>query len=63
MKMTKELSQASIILGRPFVATAKAVTDWGKGEVILEVGEHTMKVDINKANEIPFMRFQGIGGH
>ena len=38
MKMTKELSQAPIILGRPFLATAKAVTDWGKGEVILKVG-------------------------
>ena len=29
MKMTKELSQALVILGRPFLATAKAVTDWG----------------------------------
>ena len=48
MKMTKELSQAPIILGRPFLTTAKAVTDWGKGEVILKVGEHTVKVDINK---------------
>ena len=46
-KMTKELSQAPIILGRPFLATAKAVTDWGKREVILKVGEHTVKVDIN----------------
>ena len=27
MKMTKELSQAPIILGRPFLATTKAVTD------------------------------------
>ena len=27
MKMTKELSQALIILGRPFLATAKAITD------------------------------------
>ena len=48
MKMTKELSQALIILGRPFLTTAKAVIDWGKGEVILKVGEHTVKVDINK---------------
>ena len=30
MKMTKELSQSPIILGRPFLATAKAVTDWEK---------------------------------
>ena len=37
--MTKELSQAPIILGRPFLATVKAVTDWGKGEVILKVAE------------------------
>ena len=27
MKMTKELSQAPIILGRPFLATAKSITD------------------------------------
>ena len=27
MKMTKELSQAPIILGRPFLASAKAVID------------------------------------
>ena len=53
MKMTKELSQALIILGRPSLATAKAVTDWGKGEVILKVGEHTVKVDINKLMKYP----------
>ena len=53
MKMTKELSQAPIILGRPFLAIAKAVTDWGKGEVILKVGEHTVKVDINKLMKYP----------
>ena len=53
MKMTKELSQAPIIFGRPFLATAKALTDWGKGEVILKVGEHTVKVDINKLMKYP----------
>ena len=53
MKMTKELSQALIILGRPFLATAKAVTDWGKGEVILKVGKHTVKFDINKLIKCP----------
>ena len=51
MKMTKELSQALIILGRPFLATAKAVTNWGKGEVILKVGRH------QQAYEIPFTSF------
>ena len=53
MKMTKELRQAPIILGRPFLATAKVVTNWGKGEVILKVGEHTVKVDINKLVKYP----------
>ena len=48
MKMTKDLSQAPIILGQRFLATAKVIIDWGKGEVILKVREYTVKVDINK---------------
>ena len=32
MKSTKDLTDFPIILGRPFLATAKAITDWGKGE-------------------------------
>ena len=48
IKIIKELSEAPIILGRPFLVTAKAVTDWGKREVILKVREHTVKVDIKK---------------
>ena len=59
--MTKELSQAPIILGRPFLATAKAVTDWGKGKVILKVGEHTMKVDINKLMKYPSQGSEDLG--
>ena len=61
MKMTKELSQAPITLGRPFLATAKAVTDWGKGEVILKVGEHTVKVDINKLMKYPSRASEDLG--
>ena len=61
MKITKELSQAPIILGRPFLATGKAVTDWGKGEVILKVGEHTMKVNINKLMKYPSQAFKDVG--
>ena len=61
MKMTKELSQALIILGRPFLATAKAVTDWGKGEVILRVGKHTVKVDINKLIKYPSRASEELG--
>ena len=41
MKMTKELIQAPIILGRPSHIG-------GKGEVILKVGEHSVKFVINK---------------
>ena len=47
IKITNELSQAPIILGRPFLATATVVPNWGKGEVILKVGEHTVKVDVS----------------
>ena len=61
MKITKELSKAPIILGRPFLATAKAVTDWGKGEVILKVGEHTVKVNINKLMKYPSQAFKDLG--
>ena len=34
MKSTKDFTDSPIILGRPFLATTKAITDWGKGEVI-----------------------------
>ena len=61
MKMTKELSQAPIILGWPFPATVKAITDWGKGEVILKVGEHTVKVDINKLMKYPSRATEDLG--
>ena len=61
MKITKELSQAPIILGRPFVATAKNVIDWGKGEVILKVGDHTVKVNINKLMKYPSQAFEDLG--
>ena len=61
MKIAKELSQAPIILGRPFLATAKAVTDWGKEEVILKVGEHTVKVNINKLMNYPSQAFEDLG--
>jgi len=53
MRPTKDLQQAPIILGRPFLATAKAVTDWGKGEVELRVGEQTVKVNINRLMKRP----------
>ena len=53
MKSTKDLINSPIILGRPFLATAKAITDWGKGEVNFQVGDSTMKVGINKLMRHP----------
>ena len=48
MKSMKDFTDSPIILGRPFLATMKAITDWGKGKVIFQVGDSTMKVSINK---------------
>ena len=48
MKIMKDFTNAPIILGTPFIATTKAITDWGKGEVIFHVGDSMMKVSINK---------------
>ena len=53
MKSMKEFTDSPIILGRPFLATAKVITDWGKGEVIFQVGDSTMKVSIKKLMRHP----------
>ena len=60
MKITKELSQVLIILGRPFLTATKS-TDWGKGEVIRKVGEHIMKVNINKWIKYPSQAPEDLG--
>ena len=61
MKSTKDLTDSSLILGRPFLATAKAITDWGKGEVIFQVGDSTMKVSIKKLMGHPSHEFDEVG--
>ena len=61
MKSNKELSQAPIILGRPFLATKKSIIDWGNGEVILKVGEHKVKVNIKKLIKYPSQAFTDLG--
>ena len=35
MKSMKDFTNAPIILGRPFLSTVEAITDWGKGGVII----------------------------
>ena len=61
MKSTKDLTDSPIILGRPFLATVKAITDWGKGEVIFQVGDSTMKVSINKLMRHPSHETDEVG--
>ena len=61
MKSTKDFTDSPIILGRPFLATAKAITDWGKGEVIFQVGDNTIKVSINKLMRHPSHESDEVG--
>ena len=61
MKSTKDFTDSPIILGRPFLATAKVITDWGKGEVIFQVGDSTMKVSINKLMRHPSQDYDEVG--
>ena len=61
MKSTKDFIDSPIILGIPFLATAKAITDWGKGEVIFQVGDSTMKVSINKLMRHPSHESDEVG--
>ena len=39
IEVPDNLTRAPIILGKPFLATARVVTDWEKGKTILRVGE------------------------
>ena len=60
-KSTKDFTDSPIILDRPFLATAKAITDWGKGEVIFEVEDSTTKVSINKLMRHPSHESDEVG--
>ena len=61
MKSTKDFTNSPIILGRPFLATVKAITDWGKGEVMFQVGDSMMKVTINKLMRHPSHESDEVG--
>ena len=61
MKSMKDLTDSPIILGGLFLATAKVITDWGKGEVIFQVGDSMMKVSINKLMRHPSHEFDEVG--
>ena len=57
----KDFTSSHIILGRPFLATVKAITDWGKGEVIFQVKDSMMKVSINKLMRHPSHESDEVG--
>ena len=61
MKSTKDFTDSPIIKGRPFLATVKAITDWGKGEVIFQVGDNTMKVSIKNLMRHPSHESDEVG--
>ena len=61
IKSMKDFTESPIILGRPFLATAKAITDWGKGEIIFQVRDSTMKVSINKLMRHPSHESDEVG--
>ena len=61
MKSMKDFTNAPIILGKPFLATVKAITNWGKGDVIFHVGDSTMKVSINKLMRHPSHESDEVG--
>ena len=61
MKSAKDFTDSPIILERPFLATAKVITNWGKGEVIFQVGDSTMKVSINKLMRHPSHESDEVG--
>ena len=46
-------SQIPLISGRPFLATAKAITDWDKGEVKVKVRDEEIQLNLTKLMKKP----------
>ena len=61
MNVPDHLSRAPIILGRPFLATARAVTDWEKGLVVLRVGEESVELNISRLMKYPSSSHEDVG--
>lgn len=53
MKVTSDLSLIPLILGKPFLVTAKATTNWEKGVVELKVGEEKVELNISRLMKYP----------
>ncbi|CAA6674734.1 unnamed protein product [Spirodela intermedia] len=48
MNVIENFSQSTIILGQPFLAIVKAITDWEKGTIELKVGEEKVELNMTK---------------
>ena len=53
IEVPDNLTRAPIILGRLFLATAWAITDWEKGKTILRVGEESIELNISRLMKYP----------
>ena len=61
MSVPDHLSRAPIILGRPFLATTRAMTDWEKGLVVLRVREESVELNISKLMKYPSFSHEDVG--
>ena len=53
VKVIGELCNAPIILGRPFLATARAIADFDKGRIELRMGNSKLEIPILNLKRIP----------
>ena len=51
MELAQQLTQTPIILGRPFLATAKANIDCAKGTIDISVGDQKISLNIFQASQ------------
>ena len=61
IEVPDNLTRAPIILGRPFLATARAITDWEKGKTILRVGEESVELNISRLMKYPSSSHEDMG--
>ena len=49
----------TIIMGRPFLATARAIIDVGQGEVILRVNHEQLRIKMNQTSQVSSYSMEG----
>ena len=53
IKISRNLSHTPIIIGRPFLSTMKAITNWDKGMVELKEGLERIEFPISRLMKYP----------